>query len=70
MYYSTLAGQLIQEAYAHCVELGIDTALGFGFAREFARSHDLVAKWVELGEDGYNDWISDAIADYFEEEEQ
>lgn len=67
---NVLAGKLIHEACAYCVELDIDTALGFEFAREFARSHDLAAKWVELGEDGYNDWISDAITDYFEEEEQ
>ena len=65
-----LADSLVREIRYYCEENGIDTALGFELAKSIRRENDLVTIYVDLGEDGYADWISDIITSHFEEEEK
>lgn len=65
-----LADSLTREIRYYCEENGIDTALGFELAKSIRRENDLVATYVDLGEDGYADWISDIITSHFEEEKE
>ena len=63
-----LSDSLVREIKYYCEENGIDTTLGFELAKSIRRENDLVATYVDLGEDGYADWISDIITNHFEEE--
>ena len=65
-----LADLLVRETRYYCEENGIDTALGFELAKSIRRENDLVTTYVDLGEDGYADWISNMITSHFEEEEE
>ena len=65
-----LADLLVRETRYYCEENGIDTTLGFELAKSIRRENDLVATYVDLGEDGYADWISDIITSHFEEEKE
>ena len=65
-----LTDSLTREIRYYCEENGIDTTLGFELAKSIRRENDLVATYVDLGEDGYADWISDMITSHFEEEEE
>ena len=65
-----LADSLAREIRYYCEENGIDTTLGFELAKSIRRENDLVATYVDLGEDGYADWISDMITSHFEEEKE
>ena len=65
-----LADLLVRETRYYCEENGIDTTLGFELAKSICRENDLVATYVNLGRDGYADWISDIIISHFEEEKE
>ena len=65
-----LADSLVREIRYYCEENGINSTLGFELAKSIRRENDLVATYINLGEDGYSDWVSDIITNHFEEEKE
>ena len=54
-----------REAEQYVTDLGLDTDIAFEFTRNLVRENDLVVKYNQLGEDGFGDWVSDKLFEYF-----